>query len=89
MDENRIEGSVKKGVGHVQDAFGGLTGDAATQIRGKLNEAAGAAQDLYGQAADQARQIGGQAHDWVSENPWPAVGVAAVAGLVIGLLIAS
>jgi ElaB/YqjD/DUF883 family membrane-anchored ribosome-binding protein len=89
MDENRIEGAAKEGVGRLQDTFGAAVGDATTQLKGKLNEAAGKAQNLYGQAADQARDLGGQAGDWVVENPWQAVGVAAVFGLVIGLLIAS
>ena len=89
MDENRIEGAAKEGLGRVQDTFGAAMGDASAQVRGKLNEAAGKAQNLYGQAADQARDLGGQAGDWVAENPWQAVGVAAAFGLVIGLLIAS
>jgi ElaB/YqjD/DUF883 family membrane-anchored ribosome-binding protein len=89
MDENRIEGATKEGLGRLQDTFGAAVGDAGSQVRGKLNQAAGAAQNLYGQAADQARQLGGQTQDWVSENPWPAVGIAAAVGLVLGLLIAS
>ena len=31
-------------------------GDAKTQIQGKLDQASGAAQDLYGQADDAARE---------------------------------
>jgi ElaB/YqjD/DUF883 family membrane-anchored ribosome-binding protein len=111
MDENRIEGAVKKGVGRVQDAVGAALGDGDLQLKGKLNKVVGRAQDAYGQAADQARQLsgqaadqarqlsgqaaeqarqlGGQANDWVSENPWPAVGVAVLVGLVLGLLVAS
>ncbi len=85
MDENRIEGAAREAIGRAQDAFGGAIGDVPTQLRGKVNEAAGAAQNLYGRAADQARQT----HDWVSDNPWPAAGVAAAIGLVIGLIVAS
>jgi len=85
MDENRIEGAAREAVGRAQDAFGAAIGDAPTQLRGKLNEAAGAAQILYGRAADRARET----HDWVSDNPWPAAGVAAAIGLVIGLIVAS
>ena len=85
MDENRIEGAARESIGRAQDAFGAAIGDVPTQLRGKLNEAAGAAQNLYGRAADQARHT----NDWVSDNPWPAAGVAAAIGLVIGLLVAS
>jgi ElaB/YqjD/DUF883 family membrane-anchored ribosome-binding protein len=85
MDENRIEGGVREKIGRAQDALGAAVGDAPTQIRGKLNEAAGVSQRLYGRAADRARQT----NDWVSDNPWPATGVAAAIGLVVGLILAS
>lgn len=85
MDENRIEGAARESIGRMQDAYGAALGDTSSQIRGKVNQAVGAAQNLYGRATDQARQT----HDWVSDNPWPAAGVAAVIGLVIGLILAS
>jgi uncharacterized protein YjbJ (UPF0337 family) len=47
---DRIEGSIKNGVGHLQDGAGGLAGDLPLQAKGKLNEAAGFVQDLVGQA---------------------------------------
>ncbi len=85
MDENRIEGAARESVGRAQEAFGAAIGDTPTRIRGKFNQAAGAAQNLYGRAADGAAQT----HNWVSDNPWPAAGVAAAIGLVVGLIIAS
>jgi uncharacterized protein YjbJ (UPF0337 family) len=96
MDENRIEGAVKEGIGRVQDAYGGAAGDLRAQTRGKAKELVGSAQNLYGRAADQARdavgQMGDQARDLVDtakmkigEQPYAAVGVAAVAGLLLGL----
>lgn len=98
MDENRIEGAVKEGVGHVQEAFGGLTGDRRAQGKGELNEAAGQVQQAYGRAMDQAREVardvGDQARviaertkDRIGDQPWTAVGVAAVGGLILGLLL--
>ena len=57
MANDRIAGAVRNGAGRVEDAVGGLTGDAKTQLRGKLNEAAGAAQNAYGRARDQAEDI--------------------------------
>ena len=55
MDENRIEGTARNVGGKVQEGFGKVTGNANTQAEGLANQAAGAAQDLYGQAADAAR----------------------------------
>ncbi|MEO8813100.1 MAG: CsbD family protein [Caulobacteraceae bacterium] len=105
MDENRIEGAVKQGIGHAQDALGGGTGDAGLQARGKWNQVEGSAQNLYGKAMDQVRDLAkelseqardlaeqgralaDQAKDKISDQPYAAVGIAAVAGLVLGMLL--
>jgi uncharacterized protein YjbJ (UPF0337 family) len=55
MDEDRIFGTARNVGGKIEEGVGRLTGDARTQIQGKLDQAAGAAQDLYGQTADAAR----------------------------------
>ena len=49
MDENRIEGTTRNFGGKVQEGIGRVTGDAKTRAEGVLNQATGAAQDLYGQ----------------------------------------
>ena len=54
MDENRIEGTVRNVGGKVEEGFGRVTGDTKTRTEGLVNQAAGAAQDLYGQARDGA-----------------------------------
>jgi uncharacterized protein YjbJ (UPF0337 family) len=54
VDENRVKGTARNLGGKVEEAWGNVTGDARTQAEG--NQAAGAAQDLYGQAADTARE---------------------------------
>jgi uncharacterized protein YjbJ (UPF0337 family) len=54
MNEDRISRTARNLGGKVEEAVGRATGDAKTQIQGKLDQAAGAAQDLYGQAADAA-----------------------------------
>jgi uncharacterized protein YjbJ (UPF0337 family) len=56
MDENRVEGTARNLGGKVQEGLGRMTGNARTQAEGLANQAAGAAQDLYGQAADTARE---------------------------------
>ena len=52
MDEDRIAGTARKLGGKVQEEVGRFSGDTQTQIKGMANQAAGTAQDLYGQAAD-------------------------------------
>ncbi len=89
MDENRIEGAVKEGVGRVQDAFGGSFGDEGIQAKGKFNEAAGGLQNVYGQIVDRAKDIFDDAADMIERQPYAAAGAAALLGLLAGLLIAT
>lgn len=81
MDRNEIEGTVNKATGRVQDAVGGLTGDAATQVRGKVNQAAGEVQRTYGEAVDSVR-------DMTRNEPLLALAIAGGIGFVLGALIA-
>jgi ElaB/YqjD/DUF883 family membrane-anchored ribosome-binding protein len=87
VDENEIKGVIREGVGHVQDAFGGATGDLETQAKGKVNEAAGGVQKQAGRVAGQAREIVDEVGELIVQRPYAAVGVAAIVGLVIGLLL--
>jgi uncharacterized protein YjbJ (UPF0337 family) len=80
MDENEIEGTARDLGGKVQDAVGGLTGDASTQAEGKWNQAAGKAQKTFGAAADEIR-------DNVVEKPLAALGIAAGVFFVLGYLM--
>ena len=81
VDSNRPEGTLRNLGGKVQDAAGGLTGDAATKAKGKVNEAAGSAQDMYGRAVDE---VGG----FVTEQPVMAMLAALGAGILLGVIIA-
>ena len=42
---------------------------------------------LYGEARDSVREQVDACDHYVHENPWSSVGIAAAAGMVIGLLI--
>nr|WP_295737462.1 CsbD family protein [uncultured Acidocella sp.] len=72
MDENEIKGAAREFGGRVQDALGGLTGDAKTQAEGKWNQAAGQAQRSFGASVDDVIEN-------VKEKPLAAL--AAVAGV--------
>ena len=87
MTDDRIEGAVRKGVGRVQDAVGGLTGDGRTQADGKLNQAAGSVQDLVGQARDRASDLYGEVESYAKEQPLAALAVTLGLGVVIGLVL--
>src|ERR1700758_5477712 len=55
MDKDRIAGSAKDLTGRLEDAVGDIAGDAKTQAAGRLRDATGTAQNVYGQAKDAAR----------------------------------
>ena len=65
MNEDRISGTARNVGGKIEEGVGRLTGDAKTQIQGKLDQAAGAAQDLYGQTADAARDTAATFDKWL------------------------
>jgi uncharacterized protein YjbJ (UPF0337 family) len=83
MDENRVEGTVRNIGGKAQEQVGRVTGDAATQAKGKLNQAIGAGQDLLGQAADATRDTAGSLDQWLRRT----IDTTAIVALGIGWLL--
>ena len=63
MNEDRFTGTGKNIGGHVEQGFGRAAGDVKTEVEGKMKQATGAAQDIYGQAKDAAGEAYGQAKD--------------------------
>ncbi len=70
---------------------GTASGDAArelrTEVESKLLAAKLRLQELEGVAIDSARAAKKATNEYVHENPWQAVGIAAAVGLVVGLLM--
>ena len=94
MDENRIGGTARNIGGKVQEVAGKVTGHTKTEMDGKVNQAVGDAEDLYGNAKDaaaevvQAVQQGATVADdifrrTIEERPY----TTAVAALAIGWII--
>ncbi len=86
MNEDKIDGTVKEFTGKAQSAAGDLLGDTKTSGEGRLKEAAGQAQEYYGQAADQIRGLSEELTDRIHETPLLAVLGAMGLGYVIGRL---
>ncbi len=67
------------------------SGDRARQLRdqvqAKLVSAKIRLQDLQGDAVDRAKDAARYTDDYVHDNPWQAVGVAAAVGFIAGLII--
>jgi uncharacterized protein YjbJ (UPF0337 family) len=98
MNEDRVTGTARNLGGKVQEGVGRVTGDANTQIEGLMNQAAGAAQDLYGQAKDTAadaaqavRKSAVEAEDYVrqtiEQRPYTAALIALGVGWLIGRMV--
>jgi ElaB/YqjD/DUF883 family membrane-anchored ribosome-binding protein len=66
-------------------------GEKVAAARAKVQDSLDSAKvklELLGEeAADQARAAARATDDYVHDNPWQAVGIAALAGLVLGILI--
>ena len=87
MNEDRISGTARNLGGKVEEGFGRTTGDMKTQLQGKLDQAAGAAQDLYGQAADAARDTAVSFDKWLRTTIETQPYTTAIVALGIGWLL--
>jgi uncharacterized protein YjbJ (UPF0337 family) len=79
-NSNQLDGTFNDAAGKVQDAVGGLTGDAGLQAEGKLRQLAGKAQARYGDSVDQVAQA-------TRNNPLGALLIAAGVGFLLGRLL--
>lgn len=61
--------------------------DLRSQVESKLLSAKLRLQELQGQALDQAKFAARTTDDYVHDNPWTSIGVAAAVGFVVGLLM--
>ena len=87
MDENRFEGNVRNVGGKVQEGVGRVTGDTKSTVEGAMNQAAGTAQDLYGQAADVVRQNAAPLEAWLRDQIETRPYTTAITALGIGWLL--
>lgn len=66
-------------------------GDKATELRAKIQTRLADAKlrlaDAEAVMVDKAKLVGRAADDYVHDNPWRSVGIAAGFGLIVGLLI--
>jgi ElaB/YqjD/DUF883 family membrane-anchored ribosome-binding protein len=69
-----------------------LTGEKVQEVRARaeesLRQAKARLSAVEEEALRRAREIADAADEYVHENPWQSVGIAAGIGLVVGLLLA-
>jgi len=61
--------------------------DLRSQVEAKLLSAKLRLQELQGQAVERAKETARATDDYVHDNPWQAIGVAAAIGFLVGLLV--
>jgi ElaB/YqjD/DUF883 family membrane-anchored ribosome-binding protein len=61
--------------------------DLRTQVEAKLRAAKLRLADLQDDAIDSAKAAARATDDYVRDNPWQAIGVAAAIGFLVGLVI--
>lgn len=95
--ENKIEAVVRENVDTAleqADEFlkqaSAATGEEAKELQAKecLARASRNMKSFYEKTSEEGREIAGEVNDCVRSNPWRAVGIAAVGGLLLGLLVA-
>lgn len=73
-------------------ATAGQAGEKVGEARARAEESIRMARAALGEMGDEAlertREAVASADDYVRENPWTAVGIAAGIGLVVGVLLA-
>jgi len=72
-------------------ATAGQAGEKIAEIRVKAQDRLAGAKirlaELESVVVDKAKQAGRVADDYVQDNPWRSVGIAAGVGFIVGLLI--
>jgi ElaB/YqjD/DUF883 family membrane-anchored ribosome-binding protein len=61
--------------------------DLRSQVESKLLHAKLQLQEMQGAAVDNAKAAARATDDYVRDNPWQAVGVAAAIGFLVGLVV--
>jgi ElaB/YqjD/DUF883 family membrane-anchored ribosome-binding protein len=83
-DGRRIEGSVQQMVGEAQSKLA----DAADKLVASAAKVSEQAREAYANVYDRVQKTADQVTPLVREQPYAALGVAALAGLFLGLLYA-
>jgi ElaB/YqjD/DUF883 family membrane-anchored ribosome-binding protein len=65
----------------------GQAGETAAAAREKMQESLESAKVKLGALGEEAAERARAADNYVRANPWQAVGIAALAGIALGLLI--
>lgn len=83
-DLRRVEGNVQEMIGQVQDAIA----DAADTISATAVKVGDRARETYANVTVQVQRAADQVDPFVKQKPYAALGLAALGGVLFGLLFA-
>jgi uncharacterized protein YjbJ (UPF0337 family) len=66
MNDDQIDGTISEAKGRVKGAVGSLTGDAKTEVEGKIDEVTGEARQAFGDARETVGSVAGKTAETVS-----------------------
>lgn len=69
------------------DQAGQGAADLRSRVQARMNQAKADLMQLQEAAVDKAKAAGHATDEFVHDNPWKSIGIAAGVGLVIGLLV--
>ena len=94
VTKDKLVADLKLVVGDAEELLritAGQAGDKAAELRSRIQERLADAKvrlaDAQAAVVDRAKQVGHATDDYVHDNPWRSVGVAAGIGFIVGLLI--
>lgn len=92
--EQKMTSDVKGFLNDAEDLLksaAATTGDAAAKLRekaaAKLRQASEKVVDLQADLIDKGKNAARATDDYVHDHPWQAIGIAAAAGFLVGLLV--
>lgn len=83
----KVKGTIEEGTGRLKDAAGGLTGDLGMQAAGKVDQLSGMARREFAELYEEGEGKVEKAVLFVQDRPLLSVAVAAVVGLLAGLIL--
>ncbi len=94
VNKDRLIADMKVVVADAEEllrATASQAGDKVTELRGKIQDnlvkARASLAEAQAVVIDKAKEVGHATDDYVKDNPWKSVGIAAGVGFVVGLLI--
>lgn len=84
---NKKDRAIRDDVKLLQEDIAQAAAQAKEEVMAAAHDAFARAQEKIGAAGEQGKIMGKRVDQYVHENSWAAVGIAAAAGLVMGLLM--